>query len=126
MEITTNTQRAWEKTVKDLREQLDQDTRLLKFLPPGSVTYDRLAARVEQQTAQLLDYERQIDRQRRAAEREALERNRQQAQNEARLGGGVMILFGAVVTYTGWGSWWLVLGILLLASGLLALFGKDI
>lgn len=126
METTTNAQRAFEKTVQALREQLDQDTRLLAFLPPGSVTYDRLATRVEHRTAQLLSYEDRLDRQQRAAEHAALERHRRQEQNEARLGGCLFILIGAVITYAGWGTWWLALGILLIAAGLLALFADDV
>ncbi|SES28860.1 hypothetical protein SAMN05216188_13079 [Lentzea xinjiangensis] len=126
METATNAQCALEKTVQDLREQLDHNTRTLAFLPPGSVTYDRLVDRVEHQTAQLLAYEDRLDRQRRAAERAALQRHRRQQQNETLLGGGLFIAIGAVITYTGWGTWWLVLAVLFIAAGLLALVADDV
>lgn len=36
------------------------------------------------------------------------------------------LLLGAVITYTGWGTWWLVLGIVLVAGGLYGLFSNDV
>lgn len=108
-----------------LREQLNQDTQILASLDPNSDTYQRLAARVERHTAELLDYEDQRERQRQATRRTLAEQHRRDRDSEARMGGFVAILIGGVITYTGWGTWWLALGILLILGGLYGLFAKD-
>lgn len=114
-----------EKAVQALREQLNQDTQILASLDPNSDTYQRLAARVERQTAELLDHEDQCERQRQAAQRALAEQHRRDRESDARMGGFVAILIGGVITYTGWGTWWLVLGIFLVLGGLYGLFAKD-
>jgi hypothetical protein len=64
----TTAQHVSEKTVQALREQLNQDIKLLASLNPKSAAYERLSAHIDQRTIQLLDYEDQRERQRRAAE----------------------------------------------------------
>lgn len=108
-----------------LREQLNQDTQILASLDPNSDTYQRLAARVERQTAELLDYEDQRERQRQATQRVLADQHRRDRESDARMGGLVAILIGGVITYTGWGTWWLVLGVFLVLGGLYGLFTKD-
>jgi len=125
-DIITNTQHVpSEKIVQALREQLNQDTQILASLNPNSDTYQRLAARVERQTDELLDYEDQRERQRQATQRALAEQHHRDKQSEARMGGFIGILIGGVITYTGWGTWWLVLGIFLILGGLYGLFAED-
>jgi uncharacterized protein YjeT (DUF2065 family) len=111
--------------VQALREQLNQDTQILASLNPDSDTYQRLAARVEHQTADLLDYEDQRERQHHATQRAIAEQHRRDSETEIRMGGLVAAVIGGIVTYTGWGTWWLALGIFLILTGLVGLFAQD-
>ncbi|TLW89233.1 hypothetical protein FFT09_22665 [Saccharomonospora piscinae] len=127
--ITTAQHVPSEKTVQALREQLNQDTQILASLDPNSDAYERLAARIERQTGELLDYEEQRERQRRAArvaQAELAERQRQADATAHRPVGFVIAVIGGAVIYTGWGTWWLLLGIVLCVFGLIALFTKEI
>lgn len=115
-----------EKTVQALREQLDQDTRILASLDPNSDTHRRLADRVEQRTAELLNAEDQRERQHQATQHAMIEQHRRDQEVNERTGAGAALLVGVVVSYAGWGTWWLVLGIVLILGGLCGLFAKDI
>jgi len=115
-----------EKTVQALREQLNQDTQILASLDPNSDAYERLSARIERQTTELLDYEDQRERQRQATRRALVEQHRRDRETDARMGGMLGVVTGGVVIYMAWGTWWLALGIILVLGGLYGLFAKDI
>lgn len=108
-----------------MRQQLNQDTQILASLDPNSDTYQRLAARIERQTAELLDKEDQRAQRREAAQRGQAEQHRRDTQTEARMSGFLGVLIGGVIIYTAWGTWWLLLGIVLVIGGLYGLFAKD-
>jgi hypothetical protein len=123
--ITTAQHVPSEQTVQALREKLNQDTQILASLDPKSDTYQRLAARIEHQTVDLLDYEDQREQQRQAMQRALTEQRHRDQQSDARMTAGIGLLIGAVITYTGWGTWWLVLGLFLILGGLIGLFATD-
>jgi len=114
-----------EQTVQALREKLSQDTQLLASLDPNSDTHRRLAARVQRQTAQLLDYEDQREHQRHAMQRALIEQQRRDAEADTRAGGFVAILIGVIIVCAAWGTWWLVLGIVVILVGLCCLFANE-
>lgn len=115
-----------DKTVQALREQLNQDTQILASLDPNSDAHKRLTARIERQTTELLDIEEQREHQRRAMQSAMVEQHQRETENSARIGGLIMAVIGGVVVYTGWGTWWLLLGIVLIIAGLVGLFAQDI
>jgi hypothetical protein len=114
-----------EQTVQALREKLSQDTQVLASLDPNSDTHRRLAARVERQAAQLLDYEDQREHQRQAMQRVLVEQRRRDAEVDTRAVGFFGILIGGVIVYAAWGTWWLVLGIIFIVVGLCGLFANE-
>jgi hypothetical protein len=84
-----------------LRDKLNQDTQILASLDPNSDTYRRLAARVERQTADLLDYEDQREQRRHATQRALTEQRHRDQRSETRITGGIGIVIGAIVTTPG-------------------------
>ncbi len=117
--------------VDRLRDELDRDARLLQALSPGSEAHQRLAARIEERSRQLLDRideQEEVDRRRREAI--IAESTRRQAGQlsegaQQRLAGGVFVLIGIGIAYIGWGTWWLVLAGVVLILGLISLFAPP-
>lgn len=91
--------------LKGLRKQLDQDARVLASLNPDSDAYQRLQDRIEAQTTEMLDYEQNLDRQRRAAAAAEAERQRANEETGMQIGGLVFIGIGATIVWASWGSW---------------------
>lgn len=117
--------------VERLRAELDRDARLLQSLSPGSDAHRRLSARLEQKTQELLDKEEEkeaADRRMRAAMR--AEQARREARKltpdqEARAGGLLFVVGGAVFGYFAWGSWWLVAAVIIFLVGLAAMIAPP-
>lgn len=113
------------KTVQAMRDQLSQDIQILASLDPSSETHRRLSARIQRDTNKMLDYEEQSKQRQRAYAAAAATK---QHRREETYGVGTALFLtalGGVIIYTGWGSWWLLLGIFFVASGLVGIFAKD-
>ncbi|UJW36911.1 hypothetical protein L3Q67_45415 (plasmid) [Saccharothrix sp. AJ9571] len=129
-DIITSTQHVpSEKAVQALREQLNQDTQILASLDPNSDAHERLSARIERQTIQLIDFEeqreRQREQQRRALQAALAEQRRREDEVAGLVGPLIFAVIGGIIIYVGWGSWWLLLGLVLAVLGVLGLFVKD-
>lgn len=116
----------FEKTAQAIRDQLTHNIQILTSLDPKTAAYQRLAARIERQTDELLDAEDRCEHQRQAMHRALVEQHRSDREFATRSTGFVLILIGGFVINRGWGTWWLVLGAILLLAGLYGLFTKDL
>lgn len=117
--------------VDRLRGELDRDARILAALTPGSEAHQRLSARIEERTRQLLDrldeQEQSNRRFREAMRAESARRQAPQLSEEAqqRLAGAAFVLIGIGIAYVGWGTWWLALAAAVLIIGLISLFAPG-
>jgi hypothetical protein len=117
--------------LRDLRDELDRDARLLQVLTPGSEAHQRVSGRIEERTRQLLD---RIDEMEESYRRHleaviAASPPRREAQlaerTDRRFAAVVCVIIGTGIAYVGWGTWWLAFGGVSLIIGLINLFAPD-
>ena len=101
----------------DLRARIKQNQDLIDREPRGTEARERLQAEINHDTERLLRGERQREEAREAARRQ-----------DTKAGMVIMALAftaaGVGITYAGWGTWWLLLGIPATLLGVTGLFSE--
>lgn len=125
-ETNINTdQYATGKQIRDLREQLQQDTHILGSLDPDSVAHARLQSRIERQTIQLLELEQQQSMREQQRRQAMIAQQQQSEEFSTKVVAAVLAVIGAAVVYFGWGTWWLLLGVVLALIGIVTMFSEH-
>jgi len=113
------------KQIRDLREQLQQDTHILGSLDPDSVAHARLQSRIERQTIQLLELEQQQSMREQRLRQATIAQQQQSEEFSTKVGAAAFAVIGAAVLYFGWGTWWMLLGVVFALIGVVTMFAEE-
>lgn len=88
----------------ELRARIKRNQELADGMPGDSDARDQLQIAISADTSRLIRGEQQLEQQREAARRE-------EGKGFMVLATLIMTAIGGGITYVGWGTWWLLLGI---------------